>query len=97
MSQDDTLIKLSKLRKNLKEFMKPEILKSLASLLEHTAYGDGSLVERYQWFCENAENGPDCRYAAMAKNFFLADQAENTAKDIIWLYENWAKVYKENK
>ena len=59
MNEDDTLIRLSELRKNLKEFMKPEILKSLASFLEDTAYGDGSLIERYQWFCENAEDGAD--------------------------------------
>lgn len=76
--------------------MKPEILKALAEFLEHTAYGDNidsSLVERYQWFCENSENGPDCRYAAMAKTFFLEDQAVNVANDINWLYENWSKFY----
>ena len=98
MPQDDTLIKLSHLRKSLKNFMKPEILQALAQFIEDTGYDvDSSLVERYEWFCNNAENGPDCRYAAMAKNFFLADQGEKVANDINWLYHNWSKFYEEDK
>jgi hypothetical protein len=93
MSQDDTMIRLAALRKNLKEFMNPEILRHLADFLEKTAYGETSLMERYEWFCKNAENGPDCRYAAMAKTFFLRDQADSVAKEINWLYENWSKNY----
>jgi hypothetical protein len=97
MSQDDTMIRLAALRKSLTQFMKPEILKNLAKLLEDTQYGETSLVERYEWFCKNAENGPDCRYAAMAKTFFLRDQAEQTAADINWLYHNFSKFYEEKE
>lgn len=97
MTQDDTLIRLAQLRRSLKEFMRPEVLKQLAQLLEDTQYGESSLMERYEWFCKNSENGPDCRYAAMAKTFFLQDQAEKTAKDIIWLYENFGRFYNESK
>ena len=97
MPQDDTLVRLSQLRKSLKGFMRPEILSKLAEFLEKTSYGDdnSSLVERYEWFCNNSENGPDCRYAAMAKNFFLMDQAEDTAKVINWLYHNFSSVYEK--
>lgn len=95
MSQDDTLIVLSRFRKNIKDMMSPQVLEELAKFLEATQYGDASLVERYDWFCNNAENGPDCRYAAMAKNLFLADQAETVAATINWLYHNFSKVYEE--
>ena len=95
MPQDDTLITLSKLRQHLKIYLRADILKHLAQFLEITANAadDGSLIERYQWFCNNSENGPDCRYAAMAKDFFLRDQAKGVAKTINWLYHNFSKRY----
>ena len=95
----DILIKLSHLRKSLRQLIQPEILNELANFLEATG-GDNnnpSLVEKYEWFCNNAENGPDCRYAAMAKNIFLANEADKTAKAINWLYYNWSRHYEETK
>jgi len=97
MPQDEALLRFAHLRKSLTQFMKPEVLKNLAKFLEDTQYGESSLMERYEWFCKNSENGPDCRYAAMAKQFFLEDQAEKTAKDIIWLYENFGRFYNDSK
>jgi hypothetical protein len=95
MPQDDNLIRLSNLRKTLNSMMKPEILTAFTKFLEDTAWGDGSLIERYEWFCNNGEKGPDCRYAAMAKNFFLQEQADNVAETINFLYHNWSKFYEE--
>lgn len=94
MSQDDTLVNLANLRRNLKDLMNPEVLRHLANFLEKTQYGESSLMERYEWFCKNAENGPDCKYAMMAKTFFLRDQADDVAYEINWLYDNWSKNYK---
>lgn len=93
--QNDILIKLSHLRKSLRQIIQPEILTELANFLEATGGNDNnpSLVEKYEWFCTNSENGPDCRYAAMAKNIFLADEAYNVAKSINYLYHNWSKHY----
>lgn len=95
--QKDTLIELSNLRKSLRQIIQPEILTELANFLEATGGTDNnpSLVEKYDWFCNHSENGPDCRYAAMAKNLFLADEATKTAKAINWLYHNWSKHYEE--
>ena len=95
MPISEPLIKLAELRDSLKSFLRPEILKELANFLEATG-GDNSFIDRYKWFCENTTNGPDCRYAAMSKEFFLKDHAEQTAKAINWLYENFAKFYEKN-
>jgi len=91
--KDHILLNLAKLRENLNKMMKPEILQKFADFLSATGNEDHSMLERYKWFCENSENGPDCKYAAMAKQFFLQDQADGAAKAIIWLYHNWAKSY----
>ena len=93
--QDDILIKLSNLRKSLRQLLQPKVLTELTNFLEATGGTDDnpSLVEKYHWFCENSENGPNCRYAAMAKNIFIADEASNTAKAINWLYHNWSHIY----
>jgi hypothetical protein len=39
------------------------------------------------------KNGPDCRYATMAKNFFLQEQVTKVAEVINYLYHNWSKHY----
>jgi hypothetical protein len=91
--KSEALLNLAQLRINLQKLMKPEILAKLAEFLEKTAYEDSSMLERYKWFVENGENGADCKYASMAREFFLKDQAENAAKAIIWLYHNWARNY----
>lgn len=93
----DTLTKLSDLRKSLRQLIQPEILNELANFLEATGGNTNSpsLVEKYDWFVHNSENGPDCRYAAMAKNIFLNDEAEETAKSINYLYHNWSKHYED--
>jgi hypothetical protein len=95
MPKDENLIILSNLRNQLKELMQPENLTKLADFIENTSWGDGSLLDRYKWFCENGEKGSDCRYAAMAKNFFLVEQAEKVANIINYLYHNWSKTYKK--
>ena len=75
---------------SLQKMMSPEILAKFADFLESTG-GDNSLIERYEWFAKNSENGTDCRYARMAKDLFIAEHADKTAEAIKWLYENWAK------
>ncbi|RLB98652.1 MAG: hypothetical protein DRH90_21610 [Deltaproteobacteria bacterium] len=94
MPVSEPLIKLANLRESLKSFLRPEILKELANFLQATG-GDSSFIARYKWFCENAVDGPDCRYAALSKEFFLKDNAEQTAKAINWLYHAWSKFYEE--
>ena len=90
---DKTLFKLAELKESLSGLMDPKLLSKLASLLE--AFGDKNktFVEQYKFWIER--NGPDCRYAAMAKEFFLKENASNVAQEIIYLYENWAKHYKK--
>jgi hypothetical protein len=93
MDDSDVLLRIATLREDLKELLKPEVLNKLVDLVEDCG-PENSMLERYKYFCEHAENGKDCRYAAMAKKFFLEDKADQVAKDIQWLYENWAKFYK---
>lgn len=95
--KDQVILNLAVFRENLHKMMKPEILQKFAEFLESTGSDNHSMLERYKWFCENSENGPDCRYAGMAKEFFLKDQADGAAKAIIWLYHNWAKSYEREK
>ena len=90
-NQDTTMLNLASLRTNLQKLMKPEILSKLAELLEVLGKDQGSYLERYQFFV--SKNGTDCRYAMMAKEFFLQDNADGCAKAINWLYHNWSKTY----
>ena len=90
---DQTMLNLAILRENLQKMMNPDILKEFANFLEATGKNDESILSRYKWFAENGENGVDCRYAVMAKEFFLKDQANGAAKAINWLYHNWSKYY----
>ena len=87
---DDVLLNLNTLRLALKSFMKPEVLGKFADLVDEMG-GDQGLVERYDFFSKNSENGSDCRYARMAKHYFLEERADNVAKLIVWLHNNWAK------
>jgi len=90
---DQTMLNLAIFRENLRRMMNPEVLKQFANFLEATGTEDSSFLTRYKWFCENGENGADCRYAVMAKEFFLKDQASGAASAINWLYHNWSKHY----
>ena len=92
MPASEPLIRLAQMREVLQTLMQPEVLQGLADFLEATG-GDNSFIVRYQWFCENAEKGPDCRYAAISKELFLKNEAENVAKAINWLYHSWSKHY----
>lgn len=93
--REQVLLNLAVLRENLRKMMNPKVLKHLANFLEATGEEDSSMLQRYKWFAENSENGADCRYAIMAKEFFLKEQAEGAADAIIWLYHNWAKSYEK--
>lgn len=91
---DDVLFRLAELRVMLLPMMDPAVLNELANFLE--AIGtDASMVQRYKWFCEKSDEGADCKYARVAKELFLHEQADKVAKQIVWLYENWAYSYKE--
>jgi len=90
---DRTMMNLAVLRENLQKMMEPQVLTKFADLLEsmNNETNSGSLLNRYKYFVE--KNGTDCRYAMMAKEFFLNDNAESCAKAINWLYHNWSKNY----
>ena len=89
--RDTTVGNLAILRENLCALLDPRVLQALADFLAATAdpQGESSMLARYKWF---AARGPDCRYAAAARDFFLKDQSAATAAAIIWLYHNWAKA-----
>lgn len=87
------LIELAKFRENLKSLMDPKVLGSLAGLLNALGIERSSFAAQYKFWIE--KNGQDCRYAAMAKQFFEQNNAENVAKEIINLYHNWAKHYEK--
>lgn len=91
--RDLTLLNLATFRENLNKMMKPEILHLFAKFLESTANNNNSMLTRFKWFVENSTDGLDCKYAGMAKEFFLKNQAESVAKAIIDLYHKWAKFY----
>jgi len=93
--RDQVLLNLATLRENLRKLMNPSILKKFAEFLDATGEEDSSMLQRYKWFVEKSENGADCRYAVLAKEFFLNDQADGAAQAIIWLYHNWAKTYEK--
>jgi len=92
--KDQIMLNLAMLRDNLQKMMNPKVLASFADFLEATGTEDNSFLQRYKWFSENGENGSSCRYAIMAKEFFLKDEAAGAAKAINWLYHNWSKHYK---
>ena len=93
MAANKVLLTLATFRENLVRLMRPEVLEHFAKFLDSTGNGDNSMLERYKWFVENSENGSDCRYAKMASEFFLKDQAKGAAEAVVWLYHNWAKHY----
>ena len=93
MDDNDVLIRLATLREDLKEFLKPEVLNKLVDFIQDCG-PDNSMLERYKYFSEHSDQGKDCRYAAIAKKFFLEDRADKVARDIQWLFENWAKFYR---
>lgn len=93
MQNNEILIRLSKLKKSLNSLMNPDILKKLASLLDAFGPGNRSFVEQFEFWVE--KNGSDCRYATMAKEFFLQENASGVAKEICYLYNNWAKFYEK--
>ena len=72
--------------------MDPKILSKLADLLKTLGIERTSFLSQYDYWIK--KNGPDCRYAAIAKTLFENDIANNVAQEIIYLYENWAKFYK---
>ena len=89
--RNDTLLKLASLRDSLTTLVKPDVLKHLVDLAQALGTDRNSFVKQFKFWVE--KNGEDCRYAAMAKQFFLQDQAENVAKQINYLYHNWSKHY----
>ena len=89
------MLNLATLRENLKKMMDPKVLSKFAEYLEVTDDPNGSMLERFKGITETSEYGGDCRYAQLAKEFFLKNQAEECAKAICWLYDNWARFYKE--
>jgi hypothetical protein len=91
---DLTMLNLATLRKNLKAFMNPKVLSKLAEFLEVSDDPKGSMLERFEAITRTSEYGGDCKYAQMAKTFFLKNQAEDCARAINWLYDNWSKHYK---
>ena len=94
--KDNTIKTLVSLRKSLKAYLTPEILQKLAEFIEKTG-NDNSMIERYVWFSENSEDGPDCRYAKMSKEFFEKEYAKGVAEVVIWLYHNWAVNYEHKE
>lgn len=88
---DDILLKLASLKESLGNFIKPQILKKIVELSEALGTDKNSFVKQFKFWVE--KNGPDCRYAEMAKQFFLDDQAKSVAESINWLYHNWSNKY----
>lgn len=93
--RDTTLVELARLRESLRNLLHVQVLKNLTDLLEALGGDRDSFVSQYNHWVKT--NGPNCRYAAYAKEFFLRDQAESVAKAIIWLYHNFAKAYEEKE
>jgi hypothetical protein len=93
--RDKTMVELAHLRESLRNILHVQVLKNLTDLLEGLGGDRDSFVSQYNHWVK--KNGPDCRYAAYAKEFFLRDQAESVAKSIIWLYHNFAKAYEKEE
>lgn len=86
------LHEIAKFEENLRSLMDPNVLSKLADLLK--AFGPNkSPAMQYDFWIKR--NGPNCRYAAMAKGMFEQNCAENVAKEIIKLYHCWAKHFEE--
>lgn len=88
---DRTMLNLAALRTNLKVMMDPKILEKFAELLVALGDDSGDYLSRYEFFVR--KNGRECRYAQMAKEFFLNDYGQSCADAINWLYHNWSKYY----
>ena len=89
--RNDTLLKLAFLRESLLKFTKPQVLKKIINLQEALGTDKNAFIQQFKFWIQ--KNGTDCRYAAMAKQFFLEDQATRVAEQINWLYHNWSKFY----
>ena len=87
ISQEE-LAKLESLRLGLKEFLRADVLRNLADLLDVIGK-EMSVVERYNYFSKYSENKENCRYAQIAKKIFEDDQSESVVELIRWLYRNW--------
>lgn len=92
---NQNIIKLAELRDKLLQLMNPEVLGKLANLLESMGGDRNTFVYQYRMWIN--KNGTECRYAAMAKKFFLEEQAEGIAKEICDLYYNWARHYEKQE
>jgi len=90
---DQVLFKLADLRESIRKFMKPQVLNKLGDLLELLGPDNKSHVKQYKFWVN--KNGPDCNYASFAKQFFLDDHADDVAQCIIWLHDNWARLYRK--
>jgi len=90
-SRNDSLLRLAALRENLLYFVDPKVLSKIVDLVEAMGTDRNTFLKQFQFWIK--KNGPDCRYAAMAKTFFLEDQAEKIALEINWLYHNFGKHY----
>jgi hypothetical protein len=95
MTDEDILLVLSNFKEDINRFTDPEVLKKFLDFREALGGERNSFVTQYKYWIE--KNGSDCRYAAMAKNFFLQEQAEKVAAAINWLYHNWSKFYETKK
>lgn len=90
---EDILLILSNFKEDIQKFTDPEVLKKFLDLREGLGGDRNSFVSQYKFWLE--KNGSDCRYAAMAKNFFLQEQAPKVAEAINWLYHNWSRFYEK--
>jgi hypothetical protein len=93
--RNNNLVNLGKLRESLKLLMNPELLGKLADLLEAMGSDKNSFLKQFNFWLE--KNGEDCRYAEIAKQFFIEEEAEGIAKQIITLYHDWARYYENKK
>ena len=90
---DQTMLNLAALRDNLNKLLDPKVLQKLVELSEAFGDNESDYLERYRFFI--LKNGEDCRYAHMAKEFFINDHGKSCAEAINALYHNWAKFYEE--
>lgn len=91
--ESDMLLVLSRLRGSLDALLKPEVLEGLVELKEVLG-GDNDLLARYDWFSNNSEFGKDCRYAKMARHYFLEENGDNVIRLIKHLYDNFTSKEK---
>jgi hypothetical protein len=91
MQDEDILLILAEFKEDIQNFTDPEILKKFLDFRLALGGDRDSFVIQYKTWTK--KNGPDCRYATMAKNFFLQEQASKVAEVINYLYHNWSKHY----